>query len=55
VAEGVEDDATWGHLATLGCDVAQGYHISRPVPAAELARWVQTTKEQGGSAAHVMT
>jgi len=55
VAEGVEDDATWGQLATLGCDVAQGYHISRPVPAAELARWVQTTKEQGGSAAHVMT
>jgi EAL domain-containing protein (putative c-di-GMP-specific phosphodiesterase class I) len=37
VAEGIEDDVTLTLLAQLGCDVAQGYCISRPMPAAELA------------------
>jgi EAL domain-containing protein (putative c-di-GMP-specific phosphodiesterase class I) len=36
VAEGVEDEATLALLAELGCDVAQGYVIGRPVAAAEL-------------------
>jgi EAL domain-containing protein (putative c-di-GMP-specific phosphodiesterase class I) len=36
VAEGVEDLATLNALRTLGCDVAQGYVLSRPVPAVEL-------------------
>jgi EAL domain-containing protein (putative c-di-GMP-specific phosphodiesterase class I) len=36
VAEGVEDDAQLQRLADLGCDYAQGYLISRPLPAAEL-------------------
>lgn len=40
VAEGVEDAATRDRLAALGCDVAQGYLFSRPVPAADLAGWV---------------
>jgi diguanylate cyclase (GGDEF)-like protein len=30
VAEGVEDAATLEWLRSLGCDTAQGYHISRP-------------------------
>ena len=33
VAEGVEDAAILTRLGELGCDVAQGYHISRPLPA----------------------
>jgi len=37
VAEGIEDTGTLGLLADLGCDVAQGYCISRPKPADELA------------------
>jgi EAL domain-containing protein (putative c-di-GMP-specific phosphodiesterase class I) len=37
VAEGVEDEATWARLAALGCELIQGYALSRPVPAAELA------------------
>ena len=37
VAEGIEDDATLELLAELGCDIAQGYCISRPKPAGELA------------------
>jgi diguanylate cyclase (GGDEF)-like protein len=41
VAEGVEDLASWMHLAGLGCDVAQGYYLSRPVPAAELTAWLK--------------
>jgi diguanylate cyclase (GGDEF)-like protein len=36
VAEGVEDAASWELLNELGCDIGQGYYISRPIPAAEL-------------------
>jgi diguanylate cyclase (GGDEF)-like protein len=36
VAEGVEEEATLTTLATLGCDLAQGYYIARPTRAAEL-------------------
>ena len=37
VAEGIESEAVMDHLATLGCEVGQGYFISRPLPADELA------------------
>jgi diguanylate cyclase len=36
VAEGIEDRATLDLLSRLGCDVAQGYFISRPKPANQL-------------------
>ncbi|KQV47368.1 two-component response regulator [Pelomonas sp. Root1217] len=39
VAEGVETVEDWRLLAELGCDVAQGYLIARPMPAAELIGW----------------
>jgi EAL domain-containing protein (putative c-di-GMP-specific phosphodiesterase class I) len=39
VAEGVEDAATLEHLADLGCELAQGYHLSRPLLPDALARW----------------
>jgi len=42
VAEGVEDQATWQELATLGCDTVQGYYLAKPMPAAELATWLAT-------------
>jgi EAL domain-containing protein (putative c-di-GMP-specific phosphodiesterase class I) len=41
VAEGAEDQATVDALATLGCDVVQGYHLSRPLPADQLWAWLQ--------------
>lgn len=41
VAEGVENQETWDRLVTLGCDEAQGYYISRPLPADELTRWLK--------------
>ena len=40
VAEGVEDGDAYATLAGLGCDLAQGYWMSRPVPAGELAPWL---------------
>jgi EAL domain-containing protein (putative c-di-GMP-specific phosphodiesterase class I) len=40
VAEGVESERAWLMLAELGCHVAQGYYLSRPVPAAELDAWL---------------
>jgi len=40
VAEGVEDQSTWDQLTELGCEVAQGYHLCRPVPAAEFSAWI---------------
>src|ERR1051326_5133247 len=40
VAEGVEDQATSNRLRAFGCDLIQGYLLSRPLPAAELLRWI---------------
>ncbi|MEO6200643.1 MAG: EAL domain-containing protein [Cryobacterium sp.] len=40
VAEGVEDAAAYEQLVAIGCDHAQGYHLSRPLPAADLDRWL---------------
>ncbi len=39
VAEGIEDRASWDRLAGMGCDMAQGYYLSRPLPPDALARW----------------
>jgi EAL domain-containing protein (putative c-di-GMP-specific phosphodiesterase class I) len=40
IAEGVEDEDTLATLAALGCDVAQGYCIARPMPGAGVAEWI---------------
>jgi diguanylate cyclase len=39
IAEGVEDQPTFDRLAALGCDMAQGYCISRPIPVEEFRHW----------------
>jgi diguanylate cyclase (GGDEF)-like protein len=39
VAEGVESQAHWDTLAALGCDLAQGFHISKPMPALQFTNW----------------
>jgi diguanylate cyclase (GGDEF)-like protein len=41
VAEGIEDAQSWRMLETLGCDVAQGYLLARPMPADELTTWLR--------------
>jgi len=55
VAEGVEDRSTLDDLRRIGCDTAQGYHLSRPMTASELERWVRARMRQrmdGGHAVH---
>jgi diguanylate cyclase (GGDEF)-like protein len=41
IAEGVEDAPTLERLATLGCDSAQGYHLSRPMSGRAFSRWLE--------------
>ncbi len=43
VAEGVESRDGLRALESLGCDGAQGYYLSRPVPAAALESWLAQT------------
>jgi predicted signal transduction protein with EAL and GGDEF domain len=40
VAEGVESEHVWAELRRLGCTSAQGYYLTRPVPANELRTWL---------------
>lgn len=39
VAEGVESEEDWRQLALLGCELAQGYYISRPLPVEQIEKW----------------
>jgi len=39
IAEGVEDKDTLDLLEIMGCDYAQGYYISRPIPAEDIVSW----------------
>jgi diguanylate cyclase (GGDEF)-like protein len=41
IAEGVENQDALDLLEILGCDHAQGYHISHPLPADELVSWMK--------------
>ena len=49
VAEGVETDVAYAELMRLGCDQAQGYLISGPVPAAELDLWLIDRPDVGST------
>ncbi len=40
VAEGVEDAGTWDLLSGMGCTIAQGWHLSRPMPLDDLPGWL---------------
>jgi EAL domain-containing protein (putative c-di-GMP-specific phosphodiesterase class I) len=44
IAEGLETMAHGELLLRLGCEVAQGYFIARPMPASEVPGWVATFK-----------
>lgn len=41
VAEGVEDRQGRDLLLALGCEMAQGYYISRPLPPADVQPWIE--------------
>ncbi len=42
IAEGVEEIQQGRFLIRMGCDVAQGYVIARPMPADEVLEWIKT-------------
>ncbi|MEV4512676.1 EAL domain-containing protein [Dactylosporangium sp. NPDC049525] len=42
VAEGVEGSAHVAALEALGCDIAQGYHYARPMPASDVTEWIRS-------------
>jgi diguanylate cyclase (GGDEF)-like protein len=44
IAEGVETEAHGEKLIALGCPVAQGYGIARPMPAEQMAQWAKRWK-----------
>ncbi|CCQ12674.1 diguanylate cyclase/phosphodiesterase (GGDEF & EAL domains) with PAS/PAC sensor(s) [Pseudoalteromonas luteoviolacea B = ATCC 29581] len=45
VAEGVENQASLTLLRDMGCDYAQGYYLSRPLPALEFEKWLGNYNE----------
>jgi diguanylate cyclase (GGDEF)-like protein len=42
VAEGVEDQLAWDLLHEMGCDLVQGWHLSRAMPIDELVPWLRS-------------
>ena len=47
VAEGVETLEQWDQLAALGCDIAQGYWIAKPMPPEQLPEWLAQYRGPG--------
>ena len=41
VAEGVEDAVALQRLKQMGCDTAQGYYISHPLPESDMEVWLE--------------
>lgn len=48
VAEGVEDQDTYAYLSREGCDILQGYLISRPLPPDNFVAWLSTNYVRNG-------
>ncbi|MTD55776.1 putative bifunctional diguanylate cyclase/phosphodiesterase [Amycolatopsis pithecellobii] len=57
VAEGVEEDIARDQLEAMGCDVAQGYLISRPLAEDRLEAWLQarTARSAGRQREAILT
>ncbi|WEK04691.1 MAG: bifunctional diguanylate cyclase/phosphodiesterase [Candidatus Devosia phytovorans] len=45
-AEGIETEYAYGHLASLGVEEGQGYHMARPMPADKLLQWLDSRQHQ---------
>ena len=46
VAEGVEEKEHWDLVKSMGCDIAQGFFLGRPMPGEKVAQWVNTWRLQ---------
>ncbi|MCU1230312.1 MAG: hypothetical protein JWO97_3196 [Acidobacteria bacterium] len=44
IAEGVETQESWSILKRLGCDMAQGYYMSPPLPASKFSEWLASSR-----------
>ena len=51
VAEGIESAEQWIHLRALGCDMAQGYFVSPPIPGEQFSDWARDWEERRPSLA----
>jgi EAL domain-containing protein (putative c-di-GMP-specific phosphodiesterase class I) len=49
VPDPVQAGPIWDRLSALGCTVAQGYFLSRPLPADELTPWLERRRDAPGS------
>lgn len=54
IAEGVEDKPTLERLAVFGCDLAQGYYFSRPLPPDAFADWLSQFAADSAQAPSVL-
>jgi diguanylate cyclase (GGDEF)-like protein len=52
VAEGVESEAVRAELQAVGCDLAQGYFLGRPMPAAAFAELLRGRVPRRGAPGH---
>lgn len=55
VAEGIEDETTLLWLQSQGCELAQGYYISKPLPANEFEAWLNTSNYKKQKKSHGKT
>lgn len=46
VAEGIENKETYRALKELGCDLAQGYYLAKPMPQADFIMWLNEYKAE---------
>jgi diguanylate cyclase (GGDEF)-like protein len=54
VAEGVEDEASWLTLQSLGCDSAQGFWMSPPMPVDDFLPWLDAWRPSSVAALHAV-
>jgi EAL domain-containing protein (putative c-di-GMP-specific phosphodiesterase class I)/ActR/RegA family two-component response regulator len=48
IAEGIETQEAWNIMHDKGCDFAQGYFVARPMPAQDLAVWMDEWRKKHG-------
>ena len=53
VAEGVETEEVWNKLSSLGCDMAQGYYLSKPVPAEDITGSSTKMRQRDGAPSYL--
>jgi diguanylate cyclase len=49
----VETEEVWNALLKLGCDYAQGFYNSRPMPGEQLTRWLHVMAHPAQAAQQV--